>query len=155
MRPVELTARELALASFVACQRNADGVHANADAGKFGYDGSTLDLHLKGCLGEIALAKALNRYWTGAGTGYYDDDDVGQIQVRVTRHDHGCLLVRPNEGHLEAPWVLVVGVFPNYSVRGWLWGYEARQDKYLRAPADREPAYFVPQPDLRPIPVAR
>lgn len=147
---VELTERELELARFVAEKRNSYGRSAGADASKFGYSGSTLDLHYRGCLGEMAFAKGMDRYWSGAGQGFYEDDDVGNVQVRVTAHEHGCLIVRPEEGAEDLPWVLVIGSGSRYRLAGWLWGREARQEEWLRAPADRPPAYFVPQRFLRP-----
>lgn len=148
---VVLTDQECNIARFVAEQRNRDGAQAGADASKYGYDGSTLELHYRGCLGEMAFAKGLNRYWSGAGCSYHVDDDVGRVQVRVSAHPHACLLVRPNEEALDDPWVLVVGEGNTYSIVGWLWGRETRREIWLRSPAGRPPAYFVPQEALRPI----
>jgi hypothetical protein len=149
--PVTLTLLEFDLAQHVSAQRNRDGIRARADSAKFGNAADTLAVHLRGALGEIAAAKALGRYWTGAGTDFHRDQDVGQFQVRVTDRDSGCLIVRPNEGHDNDPWILVTGSFPNYIVRGWLYGHEARQPEFLQAPNGRPPAYFVPQDRLRRI----
>ena len=148
MIPVELTQLELELARFVAEQRNRDGQSASADAEKYGYRGSTLELHYQGCLGEMAFAKAMNLYWSGAGLSYHFDDDVGRIQVRVTKYATGCLIVRPNEKAGEEPWVLVTGQDASYRVVGWIPGREAKQEMWLRDPAGRPPAYFVPQDAL-------
>lgn len=147
---VELTDRELEIAHFVAEKRNAHGKSAGANATKFGYSGSTLELHYRGCLGEMAFAKGMDRYWSGAGQSFHDDDDVGNVQVRVTAHEQGCLIVRPEEKAEDLPWVLVVGSGSRYRLAGWLWGRETRRGEWLRAPADRPPAYFVPQKFLRP-----
>ena len=148
---VQLTELELALATFVAEQRNAAGRAAGADAAKYGYSGSQFDLHLQGCLGELAFAKGTGRYWSGAGCDYHSDDDVGHIQVRTSKLPHGHLLVRPTEGHEDKPWVLVVGEFPTFHVIGWCFGREAKREEWLRSPNGRPPAYFVPQKSLRPV----
>lgn len=151
MIEVSLTLLEFDLAQHVAAQRNRDGIRANADASKFGNAADTLAVHLRGALGEIAAAKALRRYWTGAGSDFHHDDDVGRIQVRVTDREDGCLIVRPDEGHDNDPWVLVTGTFPHYVVRGWIYGHEARQPEFLRAPNGRPAAHFVPQAALTPV----
>jgi len=148
---VTLTPLELDLAMHVACQRNRDGIQANADNAKHGNDAGSLELHLRGALGELALAKATNRYWSGAGVGYHDEEDVGHVQVRVTQHLDGCLIVRPGDGHADQPWVLVTGSYPDYTVVGWIIGRDARQGRFLRDPNGRPPAYFVPQSELVPL----
>lgn len=148
---VILTLREFELCCFVACRRNADAILTHADEEKYGFSGDNLDSHLTGCLGECAFAKGMNRYWTGAGVGWLDDDDVGDVQVRATKHDHGRLLVRPHEQHLDAKWVLVTGNFPHFCIRGWIYGHEAHHEQFLDSPAGRPPAYFVPQSHLRAI----
>lgn len=152
---VRLTDLELAIADFVAEQRNRDGIRAGAAKTKHGFEGSHIDLHKRGCRGEMAFAKGMNRYWTGSGCTYHLDDDVGSVQIRTTSHVHGCLLVRPGEGALDDPWVLVVGEGSDYCIVGWMWGRDARRDKWLRDPAGRPPAYFVPQEALRPVTQSR
>lgn len=151
MLSVELTDQELAIAWFVAEQRNRDAIRAGADEAKHGYKGSNLELHYQGCLGEMAFAKAFNRYWSGAGCSYHLDDDVGNVQIRVSAHENACLLVRPNDGALDSPWVLVIGEGRSYKIAGWMWGRDTRRNEWLRDPAGRPPAYFVPQDALRPV----
>jgi len=143
-----LTMLEFDVAQHVACQRNRDGILADADAEKFGNNENTLAVHLPGCLGELAFAKATGQYWSGAGTSYHDDADVGAFQVRTTTHANGHLIVRPGEGHEDAPWALVTGEFPVYTVVGWIWGRDARRQEWLRTPNDRPPAFFVPRGSL-------
>jgi len=99
---VKLTQREYEIARFVAVQRNEAGREANADPGKYGNtDMDQFNLHVRGCLGEMAAAKGLNRYWFGAGTGWHDDMDLGVEQVRMTKHLGGRLLIRPEETKLS------------------------------------------------------
>lgn len=149
--PIKLTALEMALTEFVGQQRYRDGMKAKADEHKYGFDGDPLAVCIEGARGECVVAKALNVYWSGAGCDYANESDVGRLQVRVTKHRTGRLIHRPNEGHLEDPWCLVIGDGDTYHLAGWLYGHECRQERWLSAPAGRPPAYFVPQGSLRPF----
>lgn len=154
--PIYLTPLEVAIAEFVGQQRWTDGVRAGADGNKYGFGGDQLELAIDGCLGEMAFAKARNLYWSGAGVGYANEEDVGNVQVRLTDHRNGCLLHRPNEKHHDDPWVLVVRQGDEYHLGGWLYGHELRRPEWLRDPGGRPPAYFAPQESLRPLqPLAR
>lgn len=149
--PITLTPLEMALTEFVAKQRLRDGERAKADEHKYGFDGDPFAVMVEGCRGELVVAKALNVYWSGAGTDYANESDVGRLQVRVTKHRTGRLIHRPVEEHHDDPWVLVVGEGDTYHLAGWLYGHECRQERWLTAPAGRPPAYFVPQDALRPF----
>jgi hypothetical protein len=156
---VKLTQREYEIARFVAVQRNEAGREANADPGKYGNtDMDQFNLHVRGCLGEMAAAKGLNRYWFGAGTGWHDDMDLGVEQVRMTKHLGGRLLIRPEETKLStihAPWVLVIQCdVLHYLLAGWIVGRDGVREEFLARPAGRAPAYFVPQEALESFPIA-
>jgi hypothetical protein len=147
---VALTSLEYDLCVFVASQRQSAAERAGRrDA--HGLTADSLQAHHLGCLYECACAKGMNRYWSGAGRDFLADDDVGRIQVRGTEHHDGRLIVRPDEGNLDVPWVLVTGSFPLYVIRGWVWGRETRVERWLDAPAGRPLAYFVPQQALHPM----
>ena len=156
---VELTQREVDLASFVAEQRNGAGAAAGADALKYGDSGlSQYELHVRGCLGELAAAKGLDRYWAGGGTNYHEDLDLGIAQVRTTRYATGRLLIRPEEVRrktIDDPWILVIQHDPwHYGLAGWIIGREGIRDEYLTAVAGRKPAYFIPQERLKSFRIA-
>jgi hypothetical protein len=156
---VVLTQREYEIARFVAVQRNDAGREANANPEKYGLasGASQFELHVRGCLGEMAAAKGLNRYWFGAGTDYHEDMDLGVEQVRMTRHASGRLLIRPEDAArrtIDAPWVLVIQRDErHYSLAGWIVGRAGVRPEYLERAANRTPAYFVPRLAMRSFPI--
>jgi hypothetical protein len=85
--------------------------------------------------------------WRGPGT--LRAGDVGNLQVRATEHERGCLILYDRDD-ANAVFVLVTGRFPEYIVRGWCYAHEGQQPRYVKHDA-RFPTYFVPQSALRPI----
>ena len=102
-----------------------------------------------GCRGELALAKALGEEWDES-VNTFKNPDVGDVQVRATELDRGSLIIRPNDPD-DHMYVLVTGVAPNFIVRGYIYGKDAKHAKFVRSPNGREPAYFVPQSALTEI----
>src|SRR6187431_1376259 len=155
--PVVLRPREVQLARFVAKIRNDAGIAAKADNGKHGNDLDSLERHIQGCLGEMACAKGLDRYWFGAGTTWEDDQDLGVEQVRMTPHHDGRLIIRPDDvakPTIDHPWVLVVQHdLVRYDLCGWIIGRHGVRKEYESTPNDRPPAYFVPQDVFNAFPV--
>ena len=104
--------------------------------------------HIEGAGAELAVAKAVNRYW--AGFYHHDPEkfagDIGEIEVRWTWRMDGRLIVHDRDKD-ESPFVLVRGSFPEYDVVGWIYGKNAKQSRYLYN-GDGRPAYFVPATDL-------
>jgi len=51
----------------------------------------------------------------------------------------------------DMKYLLVTGVEPTFYIMGWLYGHEAKQEKYWETPPKvKKAAYFVPVSDLRP-----
>ena len=111
-----------------------------------GSDG--IALHVLGAAGEMAFAKATDRFWSGS-IDTFADPDVGKIQVRTrSRHDYE-LLVRPGDADDEV-FVLVTGQVPTFWVQGWMLGKDAKRAEWAQTHGGRPPAYFVPQAALQP-----
>lgn len=102
-----------------------------------------------GAFGEMAVAKALGLYWEG-GVDTFKAPDIGQFQVRSSRHTNGRLIVRDND-HDDDIFILVVGKAPSFEIVGWIKGKDAKTDAYLDNPNELRPAWFVPQEALHPI----
>lgn len=107
-------------------------------------------IDIEGACAEVAAAKGLNMYWSGSVNTFKLPDLACNIQVRHTIKRNGCLIVRNDDANNEK-FVLVVGEAPEFFIVGWLYGGEAKDDKYEYNPNNREPAYFVPQDKLHPI----
>jgi hypothetical protein len=105
-----------------------------------GYDRSIL-----GCFGERAVAKEFNLYWPGKGV--FGERDVGPFEVR-TRSLHSYDLIVRKKNKDEDMYVLVTGKGPDFWIRGWKFGDESKQKKWIRTHANRPPAYFVPVEEL-------
>ena len=101
---------------------------------------------------EMAVAKATNCYWPPSLDAQPKTvPDVGKaIQVRHTRLPHGSLIVSPKDED-DQYFFLVTGEIPEYEVRGFLKGKDAKKEEWLRDPNGRPAAYFVPQKALREV----
>jgi hypothetical protein len=146
---VTLTKEEMQMAALVGVARHWES-WSKGHKTTFGLDpdASLVSLHIDGAMGEVAVAKALGRYWS-AGVNIFKGPDLGErVQVRTrSRHDYD-LLVRPGDKSDHA-YIHVTGSAPVLRVWGWVWGHEAKQPEWLREHGGRDPAYFVPADELR------
>jgi hypothetical protein len=148
---ITLTEDEVQLACRVAVARHMESFKRKSrdNHGLRADDGTGLCFHVEGCCGELAYSKWRGLPWTGH-INSFKGADVGKAQVRTrSRHDYD-LIVRHDDKN-EDPFVLLTGSAPRYWLRGWLWGHEAKRDKYLRAYGNRPEAWFVPASDLTPF----
>jgi hypothetical protein len=99
---------------------------------------------------EIAVAKALNRYWRGGVDIFKLPDIWPDLQVRHCREDGGRLIVRPKDTESHR-FVLVTGVPPLFVIRGWMVGTAAKRDEWYHDFNKKGPAWWVPQSDLHPM----
>jgi hypothetical protein len=113
------------------------------------------EIEIMAAIAEAVVAKALNRKWQGSVVNTYKQPDIEpDIEVRWTARLDGKLIVRFNDfDHFR--YVLVRGSLPRggslpkFMVVGWMWGYEAKCEKYLKEP-ERD-CFMVPENDLHPI----
>lgn len=108
-------------------------------------DDDTWDRDIEGACAELAYAKWAGVHWDGS-IGSFHEPDVGKVQVRSTKYQSGCLIIRADD-ILEHAYVLVTGVHPTYKICGWLYGREAVRNDWRK---DDE-SWFVPQTALRSI----
>lgn len=111
-----------------------------------------LRVDVLGACGEIAVAKAVNKFWSPSVNTMHRIADVGtNIEVRATDRENGSLIIRGNDD--EDRWYfLVTGEPPEMVVRGYIRGADARRDEWVRNPHGHRTAWFVPQSALLPMP---
>lgn len=152
---VSLTWPQMILAVAIGAGRRIESVVAKRrDA--FGYkDNDGWETDVEGAGAEQAYCKYRGVFWP-ATIGNFHGADVGKIiQVRWSRKD--VLIVRPpnwrnqgdNDEHL---FVLVTGKMPDYQVRGWIRGGDAKRSEWEVKSSDRSPCWMVPVRFLKPIP---
>lgn len=149
MITIRLTRAELEDAVRVGCRRRLWGIfHGNGDLYRAPAD-ERWDRDIEGAAAEKAYAKWAGLPWDGSRG---DDGDVGRAEVRATGHDYGCLLLHPPpRDKPHAPYVLLTGRAPLFTLRGWCWGRDGMKDEYWRDPKGNRPAWFVPQHALKPM----
>lgn len=147
MTRVHLEAFECRMAAEVGLRRQLAKLGQH-DA--HGFNGDGWGIHIEGAAGELAVAKALNLYWSGSVDTFKVGGDVGSLQVRTRSRSDYDLIVRAadRDGDL---FVLVTGKMPDLWVRGWMYGKEAKSSEFEQTYGDRPKAWFVPAAHLRRV----
>lgn len=149
MIDVLLTPYELEMAAIQGMRRQIEAVQKGLGH-IAGYEGIGWDIHIEGAAGELAFAKAINRYWSGSVNTFKTGGDVGALQVR-TRSKHSYeLLVRDGDRDDDL-FVLVTGTAPHFKVWGWIYGRDAKRPEWKQTHGNRPAAYFVPHGALIPL----
>lgn len=147
MTQVTLTPREVAYAATAGIYRYMAAVRRQRPQMEGQPARGRWDTDIEGCCAEMALAKCLDRYWSGAS----ETGDVGRYEVRSSPYPDAHLIILERDAD-DAPFVLVTGNAPDFQVRGWILGRDAKRDHYYRGGAcGHKPAYWVPQSALEPI----
>lgn len=107
--------------------------------------------NIEGAIGEAVVAKLMDKWWSGS-LGNWQAADVGNLQVRTTKHKDGRLIVHPKDKDNDV-FILVVGEAPTYDVAGWIRGIDAKSEMHWQDPKGGRPAYFVPRDALQPMDV--
>lgn len=148
MYDVRLTEVEMEMAAFIGAKRRAESRAKDRKQGP-GYDEAAAWRNdIEGAAAELAYCKAVGIYWPGSVNSFKGPDCGKKTQIRQTHHLNGSLIVR-NKDNPDHFYVLVVGTCPYFKVVGWIRGFDAKKNEYLRAPGGDNPAYFVPQKDLK------
>lgn len=148
---ITLTPSEMILASHVGFLRQVKSVREDRPDRYGCPPDEGWQRAIEGACAEAAVAKALNRWWSGT-IGLLREADVGKVvQVRSTFREDGALILHEDDKD-DSPYVLTVGLAPDYRLVGWLLGREGKLPQYWRTDV-RHPAYFVPQSVLHPFEV--
>ena len=98
MTAITLSQRELSIAAQVGCARHIAAISNGRENAHGLGKANAWNLHIEGCAGEMAAAKALGYYWTPSVNTFKIGGDIGEaIQVR-TRSKHTYeLIIRPDD----------------------------------------------------------
>jgi len=152
MIEVTLTFHEIYMAANIGVMRRIVSLK-QGHKHKFGNDGSNAwEEHIEGACGECAFSQAVDKHWDGSINRFGSEGgDVGdRYQVRTRSKDYYDLIVRPNDAD-DKPYVLVTGRNGKYQVHGWIYGRDAKQERWLKEHGGRVGAYFVPKEDLKTL----
>ena len=143
---VTLTPSEMLLAAHAGIMRQVENVKLGRVPSHGVKQEHAWTRHIEGCMGEYALAKYLNIYWSGKGN--LGDYDVGNmIDVRTAQKEHYRLILHPEDQDNRIFWLLC-GIHGTYHVKGWILGERGKKQEYWADPAGGRPAYFVPDAAL-------
>jgi hypothetical protein len=142
---IELSPAEIQMAAFVGTQRTVQCLQKGINHRYGAKDTEAWQRSIEGAMGECALAKHLDHFWS---KGLPGDTDVGPHDVRQTHHANGKLIVHPSDDD-NRRFYLVTGLLGKYNIHGYMYGRQAKQQKYWCDPQGTNRfAYFVPQSDL-------
>ncbi len=147
MMNVVLDWQEVTTAAQIGIRRNVSALVKNRQNTKGGDHDEHWDQHVRGALGECAVAKAVNQYWQPF-IGRVDAVDLGNLEIRTTKVPNGRLIIR-KEDSAEANWVFVRGHFRHldglhYEIVGWIKGVDGKTEENWADPTGKNrPAYFV------------
>ena len=149
---VTLSASEIRFAAQVGAARRTESLLAKYERPVISSRGDW-QMDILGAIGEMAVAKALNVYWTPS-VNTFKLPDIGTLNVRATEHNNGRLLLRP--GDPPGIYVLVVVRKAECNVAGWIESDLARNAMYQSRPdLDGPLCWAVPMADLHPIETLR
>lgn len=164
MIEVTLSAVEMLMASQAAAWRRISNItKARKAAHGFSNARNGWQADNEGALAEVAVAKALNLYWSAGAFGA--PDVGGKYDVRSTPCATGHLIVYPRDDN-ERAFILAIGADDKWQIVGWLSARACKQEHFWTTHVFRgkpcEPTYpgasklndacyYVPQDALRPI----
>lgn len=145
---VRLEPYEVDMAAGVGLRRQLDALHRGC-GDRHGIDPEDgWRAHIEGACGELAVARFLGMYWDGSTNTFRSRPDLGPVEVRTRSRESYDLIVRKDDDPLKI-YVHVTGRAPEFRVRGFIRGADARRDAWWQIHGGRPGAWFVPSGDLR------
>ena len=151
MHTIALTSSELEMGAACGVSRNVSSIIAGRkNAHGKSEDTPNWNIHIEGALGEIAVARYLNIFWSPTVNTFRAPDLGKNLQVRTrSSHDYD-LIVRPTDSDTDL-FVLVTGIAPIYTIWGYIQGQDAKKEELVKDYGSRPKAFFVPKKLLIPI----
>lgn len=132
-----------------------------------GTDLLGIDPHFAGIMGEMTVAKKIDRYYCGNFDDFTAADLGSHLQVRACSEPTDRLILHPYDPHTNkgdkdgdvfisaqierGSWTRKTGV--NVLLRGWIFGRDGKRPEWWEdgKKGKKRPAFFVPNSELRPI----
>ena len=149
---IQLTEYEYELALFIASQRQTHNVFRKEAKPRYGAGRNREhEFNIRGVMGELVVAKALNRFYSGA-CGDFEAKDVSTFQIRTSSKRVPYLILHKPDGPDDI-FVHVTEMDGGaYTVTGWLQAGEGQVDGFwCDKYKNKRPAYFVPISRLHSI----
>lgn len=146
---VPLTERDIRLAAGNALERRLEWLREGRKERYESAGARGLGSDFVGCLGELAVAKVLDRFPVGfTGRGL---EDVRNVEVRTVDQAGAALQVYPNDSDTAVLVLAYVGDVIREGVRliGWIYGADAKVGRYWDA-SHKRAAFLIPQMVLEP-----
>jgi hypothetical protein len=132
--------------------RSAWGKLMNRNGDRHETEEDSIKKHIRGAAGEMAVAKALNRYWHASVDTFHDGADVGdKIQVRWRSKPHYDLIIRDSDQDDHYFFLVVGSIDEGFTVCGWIKGADGKRPEWVKRHGGYSAAYFVPQTALNPV----
>lgn len=149
MIEIVLKSDELMLAAMAGVMRQVENIKTGEGQNTHGYDErNPWQVHIEGCCGEMAVAKAFNKYWKGKGKR--GKPDVGDNDVRTRPHHKSRLILHRKDAPNRIFWH-VTGSNGSYQIHGWIYAHEGQKEEYWGDFAKiNRPAFFVSNSIIRP-----
>jgi len=106
--------------------------------------------NILGTIGELAVAKHLNVFFSAGYTGR-KSDDVEKYHVRTTAHENGQLLLDKSDPVDKIYILVTVAELPVCKIRGWISGKDVIDHGDLRPMQWGPEKYHFPQQRLNPM----
>ena len=147
MIEITLTDYEMAMAANAACLRN---IAAKKKYKQVTFMKGEWQAHIEGACGEIAVAKAMGKYWGGSVNTFKKGGDIDSTgwEVRTRSKDSYDLIIRKDDPD-GRKFILVTGVSPSFKIWGWIKSEDAKRAEWLENYGGHKEAYFVPKDKLR------
>ena len=138
---------------FRAIQRQA----ADNDDKSYFKDLFATDIH--GAIAEYTVAKALGSYCNASSVDRALPDVGLDVEVRSSTDTKAPLRIRPRDAKkpnfANLKFYLVVGVYPDTRIVGWMYGKDCVQDRFWTAASqnpfftEKDPCWAIPQHELK------
>lgn len=146
---VSLTMIEMMVACYTGAFRRIESKFSGRNDNKF-TDGDNWATDMEGACAEMAYCKFRRHYW-GCTVNSFSRADVGDnVQIKATNMEDGSLIIGVDtvDARPDDFYVLLTGVAPHFTIRGWIKASDAKTEGVKKNPRNRREAYFVSQDRL-------